>query len=144
VLRRLLAASLLLALLTATAACGSDDAGDSSVEAPTTVPDATTTTAAPCTAALGSDFVAVEKHLTHGGHHLGQGYALDTPQGRYLIANVHATDDTLLASGLVWRIDANGVALSVTPETNGFDSLADVPAAEATPPAGLLGCQAAG
>jgi hypothetical protein len=144
VLRRLLIATLPAALVLAAAACGSDDTDAGTAAATTTVPEATTPTAAPCTAAVGSDFVAVEKHhLTHGAHHLGQGFALDTPQGRYLIANLYTIDDTLLASGLVWRIDAAGAASTVSPEANGYDNLPDVPADQAAIPPGLAGCQGA-
>jgi hypothetical protein len=143
VLRRLLIASLPLTLVAA-AACGSDDASTADAVT-TTIPEATTTTAAPCVPAVGSDFVAVEKHhLTHGAHHLGQGYALDTPQGRYLIANLYTIDNTLLASGLIWRIDAAGAASTVSPEANAYDNLPDVPADQAAVPPGLTGCETPG
>jgi hypothetical protein len=141
VLRRLLTSFTPFVLVLA-AACGGDDGRAAEPEPTTTVPETTTTSAVPCTAAVGSDFVAIEKrHLTNGAHHLGDGYALDTPQGRYIVADLYTIDDTLLGTGLVWRLDANGAASTVSPEANAYDTLPDVPAAEATIPAGLLACQ---
>jgi hypothetical protein len=91
---------------------------------------------------VGSDFVAIEKHhLTNGGQHLGQGFVSpDAPDGHYLSANVYSVDNALLATAMMWRIGPDGTAMSATPETSGWDSLPDVPAAEVVPHPELVTC----
>lgn len=123
-------------------ACG-DDAG-------TAAPTTTSTTQAPtpsevlasCSPAVGSDFVAVERHLAHGGQHLGQGFiSADGPDGHYLSADVYDVDNRLLATALVWRISPDGAtAETSTPETDQWDQLPDVPAAENQPHPELQAC----
>jgi hypothetical protein len=130
----------------ALAACAKDEATPATTSTSTT----TTTTLDPaavlatCTPADGSDFVAVEKHhLTNGGQHLGQGFVAVGPDGRYLAANVYSVDNVLLASGLMWRVGADGSAMTVSPEANAFDNLPDVPADQVVAHPELLTCVAA-
>ena len=122
--------------------CGDDDTA-----APPTTDPVTTTSLTPeevlalCTPAPSEDFVAVERHLTNGAQHLGEGFVADQPDGHYLIANVYAVDDQLLAQGLVWRLEGvGGAASSATPETSAYDELPDVPAGQAAAPQELRHC----
>jgi hypothetical protein len=140
--RHLLALLLALPLLLA-AACGDDDAASEDTAAAST-----TTTLDPaevlteCVPAPSEDFVAIERHLTNGAQHLGEGFTADRPDGHYVIANVYAVDDRLMGSGLVWRLDGlGGAATSATPETSLYDDLPDAP--DAAPPAELRDCLAA-
>ncbi len=113
-------------------------------------PTTTATTAAPtpsevlasCSPAVGSDFVDIERaHLVHGAHHLGQGFvSAETPQGHYLAANLYDIDDVQLATGLVWRINPDGTAMSAIPADDQWDALPDVPAAQNVPHPELIAC----
>jgi hypothetical protein len=144
VLRRPLAALGAAALLVlATAACGKDDGGSAAASSSSTTP----TTQAPavvlagCTPAPGADFVAVERHLTHGGHQLREGFvSSDTPAGHYLAADVYSSTDQLLASDLRWRIAPDGSAMAANAATTAWSSLPVVPAAQVVDHPELTAC----
>jgi hypothetical protein len=128
------------------AACGDDSNRPSFAE--DTIQPTMPTTPDPaevlesCVPAPSEDFVAIERHLTNGAQHLGDGFAEDRPDGHYVIADVYAVDDQLLASGLVWRLDAlGGAPRSATPETSEYDDLPDAP--DAAVPNALRDCLAA-
>jgi hypothetical protein len=124
------------------AGCGTDTKTAASTTTSTTAAPTPSDVLAACSPAVGSDFVAIEKHhLTNGGQHLGQGFiSTDTPQGHYLSANLYNVDNVLLATALMWRIGPDGTAMTATPETNAWDSLPDVPASEDVPHPELVAC----
>jgi hypothetical protein len=112
-------------------------------------PTTTTTTLAPtpsqvlsgCTPAPGADFVAIERHLVHAAQHLGQGFVSpDGPDGHYLAADVYNVDNTLLATGLQWRIAADGSATAVDATTAAWAQLPVLPAGQAAAHPELIAC----
>jgi hypothetical protein len=130
------------ALLLATTACGKDDGGSA---AATT----TSTTAAPspsevlagCTPAVGADFVAVERHLTHGGRQLREGFVSPSAaDGHYLAADVYDVNGQRLATGLLWRIAPDGRAMVANAATSAWSALPAVPAGQAVDHPELLAC----
>jgi hypothetical protein len=138
---------LVLAVVAVPVLFGGDDADDP-VEEGLVTTSSTATTLDPdevleaCTPAPSEDFVAIERHLTNGGHHLGQGFVADQPDGHYLIANLYSIDDQLLVPGALWRLEGvGGAASSVTPETSAHDELPDATGAVA--PEALQACLAA-
>jgi hypothetical protein len=135
----LAALALALGLL---AACGKDSPATATSTTTTTVAPTPSEVLASCSPAEGSEFVAIEKHhLTNGAQHLGQGFVSPAgPGGVYLSANVYDVNNQLLATALTWRIGPDGTAMSATPETDAWDSLPDVPAAENVPHPELVAC----
>jgi hypothetical protein len=138
-----LAVGLAMLLLVTTAACGKDDAGSSASTSstPTTTAKTPAEVLSGCTPAVGADFVAVERHLTHGGHQLREGFVSpDTVDGHYLAADVYSGADQLLASDLLWRIAPDGSAMAANAATTAWSSLPAVPAADVVPHPELAAC----
>ena len=129
-------------LLVATTACSKDDkaSGGTSTTSSTAAPSPSEVLAS-CTPAVGADFVAVERHLTHGGHQLREGFvSADAADGHYLAADVYDLNDQLLATGLLWRIAPDGSAMSADAATSAWSALPSVPATQDVDHPELLAC----
>jgi len=141
--RPVLALGLAALLLLAPSACGKDDKGASASSSSTssTVASTPAEVLSGCTPAVGADFVAVERHLTHGAHQLREGFVSpDAADGHYLAADVYSGSDELLASDLLWRIAPDGSAMVANAATAAWSSLPAVPTAEVVAHPELSAC----